>query len=271
MITLDHLISHRFRGFSDIENSLEGLRHALDFGVKHLEFDIRVARCGTPMIFHDEHAKDGQGKSHLLADIMAKDFMAMDGRFAHMPSFDALLSIVANHPHTTAHLLVDIKDAGFETEINALVHAHKLQDRVTYVSWVPEALYAIHDLAPDIPLCLSHWCQSPDTATRKKHKVFKAKDGHVPRPSRNQVHGERSGWWVDGPLRGELREIIAKTGGSVCVPEGMVSAELVVDYHKDKIKVSTFSYLTHEHIKTHQDHMNIDLYFIDNKTVFDQL
>ena len=65
-ITMANLISHRFRGFSKYENTLDGLQAALDFGVINLEFDVRVAACGTPMVYHDEYAYDsGKTKRHL--------------------------------------------------------------------------------------------------------------------------------------------------------------------------------------------------------------
>ena len=56
MPKFDQLISHRFRGFSYRENTIKGLMNALDLGVQVLEFDIRVTRCGTPIIYHDEYA-----------------------------------------------------------------------------------------------------------------------------------------------------------------------------------------------------------------------
>jgi hypothetical protein len=51
----------------------------------------------------------------------------------------------------------------------------------------------------------------------------------------------------------------------------MVSRALVDDYHKDGIKVSTFSYVDWDHIKRHEERFNIDTYFIDNKRVFDEM
>ena len=267
MVAIKNLISHRFRGFSPNENTIEGLNAALDFGVQTLEFDIRVARCGTPMIYHDEAALDKDGNLHHLCDIMANDFAALGGVFAHMPTAEELFAAAATHSNTTARFLIDIKDAGFETEIHALVELNRLGNRVIYVSWVPEALYNMHDIAPEAEYCLSHWCLSPHTNIRKLHRVFKAKMGHINRPRRKLVHGERSGWFVEGPLRGELRNIVS----SVCVPQAMVSQALVEDYHKDGIEVSTFSYIDWEHIKRHKDRFNIDLYFIDNKEVFDKI
>jgi len=267
MVALSNLISHRFRGFSLYENTIAGLNAALDFGVQNLEFDIRIAKCGTPMIYHDEAALDKDGKLHHLCNVMAHDFASLGGVFTHMPTAEDLLAAAAAHSNTTARLLIDIKDAGFEAELHALVELNRLGPRVIYVSWVPEALYAMHELAPEADYCLSHWCLSPDATTRKLHKVFKAKMGHIKRPRRRLVHGERSGWFVDGPLRGELRDIVS----SVCVPQAMVSQALVEDYHKDGIEVSTFSYVDWDHINRHKDRFNIDTYFIDNKRVFDEI
>lgn len=271
MVDLQRLISHRFRGFSPLENTLEGFKAALDFGVLNLEFDIRVTRCGTPMIYHDEFALDKNGNSHHIAHLMASDFKGLGGTFTSIPTAEALFAIAGIHANKDAKFLIDIKDAGFETEIHALVCQNGLQDRVVYVSWVPNALYTMHELAPEAPLCLSHWCQNPPEIARAMHDVNTAKGGLVPRLDRDYIHGERSGWYVEGGVRGELRDMLIRTKGSICVPQFMVTRELVDAYHTDGIEVSTFSYVTWPDIHAHEKEFNIDLYFIDNKKVFDEL
>ena len=266
MVDIHNLVSHRFRGFAPYENTVEGLKSALDFGVKHIEFDIRVAKCGTPMIYHDESAPDKDGKIRHLCDVMAKDFKTLAGTFGRMSSAEDLFSVASQHSNK-AKLLIDIKDAGFESEIYALVRLNKLGSQAVYVSWVPEALYAMYDLHPEADFCLSHWCKRPDVKTRRIHKVFSANQGRVSRPKRRMVHGERSGWYLDKPLSGRLRDIVS----SVCVPQAMVTRELVENYHKDDIAVSTFSYLNWPDINRHKEQFNVDLYFIDNKKVFDEI
>ena len=269
--SLNSLISHRFRGFSKYENTIAGLNSALDFGVKIVEFDIRVASCGTPMIYHDEAAPDKTGQHRHLSRHKASEFAALGGNFTHMPTADALFEAIAAHSFKDTFLLIDIKDGGFEEAIHALVCLHRLQDRVSYVSWVPNVLYAMHDIAPDIPLCLSHWCQNPNAAIRANHEIHVAKNGHIPRLPREHIHGERSGWFVDGPLSGKLRDILIASKGSVCVPQAMVTRALVDNYHADGLPVSTFSYVDWDHINTHKAEYNIDMYFIDDKRVFDEL
>lgn len=271
MTGLERLISHRFRGFDTHENTVDGLKAALDFGVLNLEFDIRVTRCGTPIIYHDEHAKDGRGKKRLIAGLMARDIPNLGGAFAHMPTADDLFKAASEHPNQDAKLLIDIKDGGFEEIIHALVCAHGLIGRVVYVSWLPNVLYAMHELSPETPLCLSHWCKSPNRAVRLLHTVHDAMDGHVPRLDRRYIHGERSGWFVNGGVKGTLRDMLKDTGGSVCVPVNMVTKDLVADYHANGIEVSCFSYVKWKTIHAHKDRFNVDLFFIDKKAVFDAL
>lgn len=265
------LISHRFRGFSDRENTIDGLNAALAARVAYVEFDIRVAACGTPMIYHDEAAPDSTGTLRHLAHHNSAEYTALGGTFSYMPTADALFAAVAAHANSNTTLLIDIKDGGFEEAIHALVCLHRLQSRVHYVTWVPNVLYAMHEIAPDIPLCLSHWCQNPNAAIRAKHKVHTAKGGHVPRLDTPIIHGERSGWFIDGPLTGKLREILITSKGSVCVPQDMVTRDLVDNYHADGLIVSTFSYVDWDHIKNHKAAHNIDLFFIDAKRVFDEI
>ncbi len=270
MVSFNKLISHRFRGFAERENTLEGMIAALDFGVQIIEFDIRVTKCGTPLIYHDEYAPDKNGKNRLLSDIFAKDLQQLGGTFAHVPTADSLFAAAATHRNKTCRLLIDIKDFGFEEEINALVHMFGLQDRSVYVSWVPNVLYRVAELAPHVPLCLSHWPGNPSAKARELHGVHEAPDGIVPRLPGNYFHGERSGWFISGGLRGELRDLIIKSKGSVCLPVDMLDAELIRDYQNDGIEVSAFSFVDWDKMADYKTRYGLDEYFIDAKIVYDE-
>lgn len=243
---------------------MEGLISALDFGVKQIEFDIRLTRCGTPIITHDESARDSRGTLHKICNVMAKDLPVLGGDFARMPSARNLFAAIANHENSDCILLIDVKDAGFEDMLYALCAEHRLRGRSIWVSWLPEVLYAIHDLDAKARTCLSHWCQPPSFATRAVHKVYAANLGHIERPERHYVHGERSGWFVDGPLRGHLREIV----DWVCVPARQISAALVEDYHSDGTKVSAFSYTTLDAMNVAEQRYGHDAFFSDAKEPF---
>ena len=264
MVTRSQLVSHRFRGFYPHENTIAGLNAALDFGVDQVEFDIRVAKCGTPLIYHDEATKIASGELHHICNVMADGRESLGGAFAHMPTAEALFEAAAAHPNK-AKLLIDMKDAGFEDMLVALAKANRLTDRIVWVSWLPETLYAVRDLLPDAELTLSHWCQNPNAGVRKLHQVYEAKSGNIPRPPRRLVVGERSGWFVDGPLSGEMRDLVQ----NVCVPATMVTRELVENYQADGIRVSAFSYVTRDGLDKAEVELGLDDYFIDAKVVFD--
>ena len=268
MVKFEQLISHRFRGFSKHENTIEGLRNALDFGVQIIEFDIRVTACETPIIYHDEYARDKHNKKRFISKSFTQELNDLGGVFPHMPTADALFEAAASHENKTCKLLVDIKDAGFEVEIDALIRTHGLADRTVYVSWIPNVLYRMAEIAPDIPLCLSHWPSEPGKAIRDKHIVHTARVGQIERLKTPYIHGERSGWYIRNGLRGDLRMKIRQSGGSVCVPVDMLDHKLVKDYQAEGIQVSAFSFTDLDTINQFDKSYSLDLYFVDSKQVF---
>ncbi|MEL6686435.1 MAG: glycerophosphodiester phosphodiesterase family protein [Pseudomonadota bacterium] len=267
MALFDQLISHRFRGFSDRESTMDGLINALDFGVRQIEFDIRMTRCGTPLITHDEAARTEDSTLAKICDVRAAELGLLGGDFAYMPTARKLFEAISAHDNRECQILIDVKDAGFEEMIYALCAEHNLRDRALWVSWLPEVLYALEDIDPEAKKCLSHWCASPDERTHEIHTVYAAENRHIHRPDRNYVHGERSGWFVDGPLKGDLREIV----DWVCVPADQISRALVGDYHQDGTKVSAFSYLTSDAIQTAEQRYGHDAFFCDAKQPFEAL
>lgn len=58
------VIAHRGYSAAAPENTLEALERALEAGADAVEFDLHIAACGTPVLFHDEtleRTTDGQG------------------------------------------------------------------------------------------------------------------------------------------------------------------------------------------------------------------
>lgn len=265
MARFEQLISHRFRGFAEHESTMDGLKAALDYGVKQVEFDIRLTRCGTPLITHDEAARDKSGTLHAINEVHASDLERIGGDFARMPHARELFEALASHTNQDCKILIDVKDAGFEEMLYSLCAEHRLRERAIWVSWLPEVIYGLYDIDPDAIYCLSHWCQSPEAPVREIHRIYEANLGHIDRPDRRYVHGERSGWYVDGALRGTLRDIVSW----VCVPAYQISAALVDDYHQDGIQVSAFSYLSREAIETAEDRHGHDAFFSDSKAPFE--
>ncbi len=269
--TIHDLVTHRFRGFSEYENTIAGLTSALDFGVQLLEFDVRASKTGLPVVYHDEYAKDSRGTKQYLHTYPYDDYPSMGGFFSHIPTLEAVLDCAVNHHNQTAKLLIDIKDYGLEETIHALVGMYRLQERVIYVSWLPEVLYALDTISPKTPKCLSHWCKKAGKTIQFKHTVHTSTDGRIPSDITPQPVGTRSGWSVLSPLKGEILDLLKRSQGGICVPARMISRELRDYYHENNLFVSTYSYTTTPQVIAARDKFKIDYYFIDKKVVFDDL
>ena len=261
------LISHRFLTFSEYENTAQGLISALDNKVSYVEFDVRIAKCGTPVIYHDPEAIDINGVEHKISTVKYNDFNDLGGRFKTISSLDEILDIAANHSNTKVKLLIDIKDFGYEQVIYSSVVKKKLSDRSIYVSWLPEVIYALHKLTPLSEFCFSYWCKPPSETTKESHIVFKSQNGEIKNQTSANNIGRSSGWYIKGALRGKLRDIISM----VCVPKHMLDVSLVNKYHQYGIEVSSFSYLNINEIINDKKNYNIDYFFADNKKVFENI
>lgn len=76
------------------ENSLEAFRQARAGGLG-IEFDVRPARDGTPVVFHDDRLDRMTKRSGLTEDLNAKELgrLALGGTEEHLPTLRELLRI----------------------------------------------------------------------------------------------------------------------------------------------------------------------------------
>jgi glycerophosphoryl diester phosphodiesterase len=100
------LIGHRGAAAHAPENTLASIRRALSAGVFGVEWDVRVARCGTPVGFHDaalERTTNGRGA---LADHPFEALQALDAggwfgeafRGERIPTLEAALQLCLTGP-----------------------------------------------------------------------------------------------------------------------------------------------------------------------------
>lgn len=155
---IEKLLSHRLRGFSDVEHSPSALRSATSAPVPYLEVDTRVTGDGAIYIYHDSSAGADVAGNCRFAEASSADVGRL--RFVNgepLLSLDAALGFFAEHAAANRHLCLDIKDYGFEREHLDAVRRAGLEDQAVFVSWIPQALIRLHELGSQSPLVLSHW------------------------------------------------------------------------------------------------------------------
>ena len=154
-----NIVTHRFRGFSDRENSYRGFKTALEEGVVAFEFDVRLTSDGIPVVNHDRSINLLNGDRFDILTNNYRDLINSTGGDEHLRVIMSLaeaLEIFAGLREDESKIFIDIKDYGEEEVIVSMINEHSLRGSVVIVSWLPEVLFRIHVLDPGLPLCFSH-------------------------------------------------------------------------------------------------------------------
>lgn len=113
------LVAHRGYPGGFPENSLAGMRAALEAGARFVELDVQLSADGVPMVIHDQDLGRVSGRSgrvgrlghEALKQISIGEPQRLGERFAAecMPDLDTMLSLLGNWPAVT--VFVEIKRA----------------------------------------------------------------------------------------------------------------------------------------------------------------
>jgi glycerophosphoryl diester phosphodiesterase len=142
------VISHAACGGHAPENTLAGIRTALEIGADAIEIDVQASADGVPFLMHDltlDRTTSGTGD---LASFTAAQLAALDARRAQpVPTFAQALDLTRGR----ALLVAEIKRPGCE---QALADAARSADALTDVmvwSFLPPALEAMRRAEPRLP------------------------------------------------------------------------------------------------------------------------
>lgn len=153
---LAKLLSHRFRGFSPIENSASAAAGGFVSPVNRFEIDTRVSKDGTIYVYHDP-----QILLHNARTFICEESSHALARFRYpngesLMTLDQLLGMFKEFVTDEKTLYIDIKDYGFEAAHLEAVRSFDLEKQVVFVSWIPQTLLQLHRLGTTVPLILSH-------------------------------------------------------------------------------------------------------------------
>ncbi len=149
------VIAHRGASGLAPENTLAAMELALDQGADALEFDVRLAGCGTPVVLHDPTLDrttpwTGPVEAKSAADLAKCDaghrFTAGDGGFPWRDrgvSVPTLAQVLARFP--TTPLLLELKTAAAAGPVRRLIMEHGAANRVMLASFLEAALVPFRD------------------------------------------------------------------------------------------------------------------------------
>jgi glycerophosphoryl diester phosphodiesterase len=141
------VISHAACGGHTPENTLAGIRKALDIGVNGIEIDVQASSDGIPVLMHDltvDRTTNGSGK---VASMSLEELRALDAGGEPVPTLDEVLALTAGK----ALLVIEVKQPGVEEQIAAVVRERGALNDVMVWAFSAQSLQAMRRAEPLLP------------------------------------------------------------------------------------------------------------------------
>ena len=141
------VISHRACAGHAPENTLAGIRAALELGADGIEIDVQTSADGVPVLMHDlsvDRTTTGSGE---VAKLSLEELRALDAGGEPVPTLAEVLALTRGK----ALLVAELKRPGAEAEIAAVVREAGALSDVMVWSFFPQALEAMRRAEPRLP------------------------------------------------------------------------------------------------------------------------
>ena len=153
------VFGHRGASHAAPQNTLAAFRAAAEMGADGVELDVYLTADGVPVVIHDEEVSSTTDGSGYITQMPLAQVKELDAGSTFSPTFAGepipmLEEVLAEVGHK---LLIDIelkyspRQQGLEAAVASLVARIGLQGRLWFSSFHPHTLYAIRQLAPEIP------------------------------------------------------------------------------------------------------------------------
>jgi len=152
------IIAHRGFSAKAPENTLSALESAIDVGVESVEFDLQIAACGTPVLFHDAmlgRTTNGVGpvRRRPLAHLKALDAGSWFGPAFSGEKILTLDEALANLKGRVFRIYQDIKGYREIDDLDRIVAITRRRDMVESTVFVASdwvIMNRLRQVAPDI-------------------------------------------------------------------------------------------------------------------------
>lgn len=144
------IISHAACGGHAPENTLAGIRKAIDLGSEAIEIDVQASADNVPMLMHDLTVDRTTKGSGAVADLSLEQLRRLDVGGERVPTLAEVLDLTKGK----VLLVMEIKQTGIEEHIARVVHEMEALDDVMAWSFFPDALEGLRTAEPKVPSAL---------------------------------------------------------------------------------------------------------------------
>ncbi len=275
----EKLLSHRLRSFGEFEHCPSALEKACGLPVPYLEVDTRVTNDREIFLYHSPKLGHDVNSSHRFCETDSTKISQV--RFANgepLLTLDEALKIFKALAGPDQQLCVDIKDFGFEHEHLQRVRRLGLEDRVFFVSWIPQTLLRLNELGTKSPLILSHINLlklryiGDIVAKLLEQRIFRVLSFVLigRKTAANSLgtlaHGYQHAL-VCAEIPRPLPEILSTSGGGICVNCSLVGKRLYDYCRTNNLKLWVFSTKSVGSFIKYARNSSIDVVFCDNASM----
>lgn len=203
------ILGHRGTPKEAPENTLAGLRRALDLGLDGVEYDLRACASGEPVVFHDatvERTTDGVG---LLREQSVPQLFSLDAgawfarRFTGepVPLFEEALEIAADPDRADSWHMIELKEPGLVAQVAARLDALSARPRVRIASFLRDVVLEARDAGLPTMLLAERATEDDRRFVRDERlTAYGLGPGGWRTPAGQEEWScERWGWSVDDP------------------------------------------------------------------------
>ncbi len=205
------------RGFSGEypENTMPAFQKAIECGAEGIELDVHLTSDGVAVIMHDENTIRTCGENHLIKDLTAEQFQALDAGFVtggkngvvHPSTLEAYFELVKDTDLVTN---IELKTGVYEypnieRKVLALIDRFGLRQKVIISSFNHFSVCRFKELAPDVKVGFleESWLVHPGAYTRNRgaecyHPFINSLNHESVMDLRNN-HIEINAWTINSP------------------------------------------------------------------------
>ena len=152
------VISHMGCGGHAPENTLAGVRKAIELGADAVEVDVHSCLEGVPVVIHDhtvDRTTDGAGSVHSMSLAGLRELNAA-ATFAGWPTAEQVptLEEVVRETRGRILLVLDVKRTDIEGAVMEVIRMNGAMDDVMIWSTHPHVVAQLRDYQPSIPAAL---------------------------------------------------------------------------------------------------------------------
>lgn len=139
-------VGHRGARAYAPENTIASFKKALEIGVDAVELDVRKTKDNQLVVIHDADVKRTTNGAGLVSELTLAEIKGFSAGGEKIPTLEETLTFLDGK----VKVFVELKEAGYEDQVLAVVHARGVEKNVVIVSFLEDALRKVRELDGDV-------------------------------------------------------------------------------------------------------------------------